>query len=140
MIKVYEKSLTDNEHLENFIADALNAEEMMRRYRRNDILNSSGVIDPQRLAVANPDCLVHVYEIERMTKTKKDKVTGCIYDQYHGSNQAVLHAENVTIKVQGTSSEKYVVAAANIDSEFTEGFHVKVFIPMKNSEQALVRV
>lgn len=122
MIKVYEKSLTDNEHLENFIADALNAEEMMRRYRRNDILNSSGVIDPQRLAVANPDCLVHVYQIDRMTKTKKDKVTGCTYDQYHGSNQIALHADNVTIKVQGTSSEKYVVAAANIDSEFKNGF------------------
>lgn len=122
MIKVYEKSLTDNEHLENFIADALNAEEMMRRYRRNDILNSNGVIDPQRLAVANPDCLVHVYQIDRMTKTKKDKVTGCTYDQYHGSNQIALHADNVTIKVQGTSSEKYVVAAANIDSEFKNGF------------------
>ena len=26
------------------------------------------------------------------------------------------------IKVQGTSSEKYVIAAANIDAEFTTGF------------------
>lgn len=122
MIKIYEKSLSDKEHLANFISDAPNAEEMMRRYRRNDILNSKGEIDPQKLAVANPDCLVHVYEIDRMTRTKKDKVTGCKYDQYHGSKDIALHAENVTIKVQGTSSEKYVVAAANIDSEFTEGF------------------
>ena len=122
MIKVYEKSLTDTQHLENFIADAPNAEDMLDRYRRNDILNSRGEIDPQKLAAANKDCLVHLYEIERMTKTKKDKIKGCTYDQYHGSEQPVLHAENVTIKVQGTSSEKYVVAAANLDSEFEDGF------------------
>lgn len=118
MLKVYEKGLTDNEHLQNFIADAATAEEMLARYKRNDILDERDEISPSKLAVANPDCLVHVYEIDRMTRTKKDKVKGCTYDQYHGSDQAVLHAENVTIKVQGTSSEKYVVSAANIDSDF----------------------
>ena len=57
-----------------------------------------------------------------MTRTKKDKVDNCTYTQYHGSDQAVLSADTVTIKVQGTSSEKYVVAAANIDSNFKNGF------------------
>ena len=120
MIKLYEKSLSNNEHLENFIADAPNAEEMIKRYRRNDILDDERPteISPTKLAAANKDCLVHVYEIDRMTRTKKDPVVGCTYDQYHGSENIVLHAENVTIKVQGTSSEKYVEAAANIDSDF----------------------
>ena len=118
MLKVYEKGLSNNDHLQNFIADAATAEEMLARYRRNDILDERDEISPTRLALANPDCLVHVYEIDRMTRTKKDKVTGCTYDQYHGSDQVALHADNVTIKVQGTSSEKYVVAAANIDSDF----------------------
>ena len=119
MIKLYENGLSDDQHLENFIADAPNAEEMIKRYRRNDILNDDRrVIDPAKLAEANKDCLVHVYEIPRMTKTKKDKVFGCKYDQYHGSKDIILHAEGVVIKVQGTSSEKYVISAANIDSDF----------------------
>lgn len=121
MLKVYEKGLSNNDHLQNFIADASTAEEMLARYRRNDILDEREEISPTRLAVANPDCLVHVYEIDRMTRTKKDKVTGCTYDQYHGSDQVALHADDVIIKVQGTSSEKYVVAAANIDTEFSTG-------------------
>ena len=118
MIKLYEKTLTNDEHLQNFIADAPNAEEMIARFRRNDILDERNEISPTLLAKANKDCLVHSYGIKRMTCTKKDLVTGCTYDQYHGSDQVALHAENVTIKVQGTSSEKYVIAAANIDSDF----------------------
>ena len=121
-IKLYEKGLTNDEHLQNFIADAPNAEEMVSRFRRNDILDERGEISPTLLATANPDCLVHVYDIPRMTRTKKDKIDNCTYTQYHGSDQAVLNADTVTIKVQGTSSEKYVVAAANIDSEFKNGF------------------
>lgn len=118
MLKVYDAELTNDEHLQNFIADAPNAEEMIKRYRRNDILSERSEIDPVLLAKANPDCLVHIYDIPRMTKTKKDEVYPCSYQQYHGSNQVKYHAENVMIKVQGTSSEKYVVAAANIDSDF----------------------
>lgn len=124
MIKVYEQTLTDEEHLTNFIADAPNAEEMLKRFRRNDIkYDDRDDIDYAKLAKANPNCLVHLYEIPRMTKNKKDPVPGCTYAQYQGSGvNAQLTANNVTIKVQGTSSEKYVDAAANIDSDFTEGF------------------
>lgn len=124
MIKAYEKGLSDEEHLENFIADAPNAEEMIDRYRRNDILDERNEISPTKLALANPDCLVHVYTLtkEGMTTTKNDKKKGCKYQQYHNSKDAVLYADNVTIKVQGTSSEKYVVAAANVDAEFENGF------------------
>lgn len=121
-IKVYENHLTDNEHLQNFIADAPGANEMIARYKRNDILDERGEISPTLLAIANPDCLSHVYTMSRMTKTKKDKVKNCTYSQYHNSDQAHLTADGVTIKVQGTSSEKYVVAAANLDVEFGNGF------------------
>ncbi len=122
MIKVYENHLTDAEHLENFIADAPGATEMIARYKRNDILDERGEISPTLLATANPDCLAHVYTISRICKTKKDKIKNCTYSQYHNSDQAHLTADGVTIKVQGTSSEKYVVAAANLDVEFGNGF------------------
>jgi hypothetical protein len=80
MMKVYDTNFTNEEHLQNFIADAPNAEEMLKRYRRNDILNERQEIDPVLLTKANPECLAHVYDIPRMTKTKKDKVYPCTYD------------------------------------------------------------
>lgn len=124
LIKVYEKGLTMDEHLQNFIADAPNATEMLARYKRNDILNEkTGEIDPVKTALANPTLLVHEYEIDRMTTAKSDKVTGCKYWQYQNSEQPILTASDVTIKVQGTSSQKYVIAAANLDSEFNQGFY-----------------
>jgi hypothetical protein len=53
---------------------------MMKRYNRNNILNADRkIIDPVLLSQANPDCLVHVYEIPRIPIKKKDKVSGCTY-------------------------------------------------------------
>ena len=122
MIKVYDKGLSDDEHLRNFIADAPNAEEMLNRFRRNDIKDDerNNEISYTKLAKANPDCYVHLYDIPKMTKRKKDPVYGCVYDQYKGSDISTLHAEGVTIKVQGTSSEYYVPAAANLDTNFND--------------------
>lgn len=123
LIKAYERHLTDEGHLQNFIADAPNAQEMLDRFNRNDILDKErGVISPILLAQKNPDCRVHVYDISRMTLNKKDKIKGCSYKQYHASDTPVLTAEDVTIKVQGTSSAAYGMAAFNLDSEFESGF------------------
>lgn len=120
--KVYEKHLTDTEHLSNFIMDAPNAIEMMARFKRNDILDGRGEIDPRLLAKKNPNCRVHCYEIPYMTTSKDVKVKDCNYIQYHGSENAVLTASGVTTRVQGTSSAAYGVAAFNIDAKFENGF------------------
>jgi hypothetical protein len=40
LAKVYEFELSIQEHMDNFYADAPNAEEMVRRYRRNDIMST----------------------------------------------------------------------------------------------------
>jgi len=65
--------------MSNFIADAPNAEEMVDRYNRNDILDENGEISPTKLAEKNPNCRVHLYDIPRITTTKSDKVKGCTY-------------------------------------------------------------
>lgn len=123
LMKVYNYHLTDSQHLANFIADALNAHEMLARYNRNNILDdNTGDISMTKLALANPNLKVHAYEISRMTTTKKDPVDGCSYRQYQGSATPELTAENVTIQVQGTSSSKYGQAAFNLDSIFNDGF------------------
>ncbi len=140
LIKIYEKELSLDDHMSNFYIDASNASEMVSRFKRNDILyltNSNtnmNDIDPARLAKANPDCLVHVYEIPRMTKTKRDEVYPCQYQQLKGSGVAQYSANNVMIKVQGTSSEKYVVSAANIDTDFVYTKNNNVPSGWKDSE------
>lgn len=123
LIKLYEKSLSDDGHMSNFIADAPNAEEMVDRYNRNDILDENGEISPTKLAEKNPNCRVHLYDIPRITTSKNDKVKGCTYTQYHGNGEkAVVSAKNVTTRVQGTSSAAYGLAAYNLDSSFEDGF------------------
>ena len=126
MIKAYETYLTTENHIENFIADAPNATEMVARYNRNDILAQNGEISYTKLAQQNPNCRVHLWDIPRMTQNKmsKDPVAGCSYQQIYGAGTEAdqLTAENVTIGVQGTSSVNYISSAANTDGDFTEGF------------------
>ena len=106
--------------MKNFYADAPNAEEMVRRFRRNDIMddNRTNEINMFKLAKANPNCLVHHYTVPAMPTTKKTEKYPCDYAQYQGSDQAKYYADHVMIKVQGTSSEKYVLSAANLDTDF----------------------
>jgi hypothetical protein len=138
--------LSDDEHLENFIADALNSQEMLDRYKRNDILNEgltekykTPIIDYTKLSKNNPNCHVHIYSIEKMTTTKKDSVGVYSYAQYLDNKIILTTKESqisegirsgplseternlcpAQIKVQGTSSAAYGLAAFNLDSDFT---------------------
>lgn len=120
-IKLYEKDLTTDEHMNNFYADAPTGPEMVARFNRNNIIPEGELeIDPLRVAAENPECLVHIYEIpkgSRMPINKKDKQS-CSYKQYQGKDGLKYEAAEATIKVQGTSSEAYVLAAANLDTAF----------------------
>lgn len=126
LIKAYNRYLTQEQHLSNFIIDAPNAEEIISRYNRNDILDpSSGEISYNKLIEKNPGCHAFLYEIPYMTKSKKDKVLDCSYQHYYSkSTEPDETASGVEIKVQGTSSAAYGVAAFNIDSKFTKGFNI----------------
>ena len=122
LLKSYDRHLTDDQHLANFIADAYNAQEMIDRYRRNDILGDNGDISYTKLALAAPKVKIHLYDIPRMTAAKKDEVKGCTYQQFYGSAEAEVSATNVSIQGQGTSSSRYGISAFNLDSKFYDGF------------------
>ena len=129
LVKVYERKLTENEHLDAFILDAPNSNEMMNRYRRNDILDNSGEISYEKLVQKNPKCHAYVYKIPKMTTSKDDKVSGCeyfeLFGEYNTINnpyyKAVKNSKGARIRVQGTSSAAYGVAAFNLRTEFQEG-------------------
>ncbi len=124
MVKAYESYLTRDNHIENFIADAPNAQEMVARYERNNILNDAGEISYEKLAKKNPNARIHLWSIPRMTEGKKDYVTGCSYQQIYNAGDArhQLTAYNVIMNIQGTSSVDYKDSGANTDGNFTEGF------------------
>lgn len=128
-MKAYERRLTENEHLDNFIMDAPSTVEMMSRYRRNNIIDNNGEISYEKLVQNNPDCHAYVYEIPKMTTSKNDKVKNCNYFELYGDYntidnpyyKAVNTGDGARIRVQGTSSAAYGVAAFNLRTEFQEG-------------------
>lgn len=81
--KVYNTSLTDRDILNNFIADARNAEEMIARYNRNQIYDENTLLTPDILAEKCPQLRIIKIECPRFTTDKDDKVgqtiIQCIY-------------------------------------------------------------
>lgn len=130
LIKVYEKHLTREAHLNNFIIDAPNAQEIRARYSRNNILSEQklGEIDWAKVCENNPELDVHLYKIPYMTYTKKIKPDVDAYELYtNGDSSAPTlkagteYGKSCTINVQGTSSAAYGLAAFNLESKF-KGF------------------
>lgn len=121
--KVYSTMLSDNDIMSNYIADALNATEMVERFKRNDILNDqTGALDYEKLSRLYPDLRIILITCPRFTNDKDDKIEGCTVQQIMG-NQDPKHnwtASNVRIKGQGTSSNEYGTSARNIDLKFNK--------------------
>ena len=112
------KSNFDN-HISNFIMDAPNGQQMLKRFNRNDILDDNGDISYAKLADRNPDLRIWLYDIPYMTNGKKDRVP-VSYEQIwkNGSNYYQMHGTG-KMSVQGTSSVGYIRGAANTDINFT---------------------
>ena len=119
MVKAYPMLVSRAEHIDNFIMDAPNASEMIRRYNRNDILDESGEISYQKLMRQNPNLRVYLWDIPYMTNGKKDKVQNCRFYQFWVNGDTYYELSGVCVMtVQGTSSVKYIRGAANTDANF----------------------
>ena len=65
---------------------------MLDRFNRNDIIDKErNVISPSLLAKKNPGCRAHVYEIDRMTLKKDDKIviTGGLTNGISGNTNVI---------------------------------------------------
>lgn len=119
--KVYNTSLSDRDILNNFIADARSAEEMIDRYDRNQIYKE-GILDPDYLAEVCPQLRIIKLEVPWFTNDKDDKV-------YDANRQTVIEciykdgdpiydnwvAYDCVHSGQGTSSNNYGPAGRNLD-------------------------
>ena len=119
--KVYNKSLSDRDILNNFIADARSAEEMIARYDRNQIYKE-GILDPDYLAEVCPDLRIIKLEVPHFTADKDDKVYNkniqsiveCIYKNGDPIYDNWV-AYDIVHSGQGTSSNNYGAAGRNLD-------------------------
>lgn len=123
-MKSYTMNLTDDEILDNRIADAKNADEMVERYMRNQITGADGNIDPDILAEKCPELRIIKISAPHFTTGKKNEVSDTIVQHiYKGGRK---NEDNWTAsgshKGQGTSSEYYGESARNIDLNLSGGF------------------
>lgn len=140
-MKTYTMNLTDDEILDNFISDAKNADEMIRRYTRNNILDASGSLDPDIVAEKCPNMRIIKLEVPRFTKGKKDKIPFTSVQQIYTNGRKVDNwiTKNGIHSGQGTSSEYYGESGRNLDLncsggfEFSDGTKSEVYAMTDNS-------
>ena len=123
-MKAYTMNLTDDEILDNFIADAKNANEIINRYNRNDILDSSGGLDPDVLAEKCPDLRIIKLEVPVFTTGKKNKVPFTSVQQIYKNGRTVDNwiSRDGIHNGQGTSSEYYGDSGRNLELNCKNGF------------------
>lgn len=126
-IKAYSNSLTDIDIMNNFIADARNATDMIGRYERNQIYNKNnelvatlndGFFNADDLMKAAPDLRYVFLEVPRFTWDKDIKIDDCtVYFRYPNGTRPHDNwkCTGVRHRGQGTSSNLYGYAGRNID-------------------------
>lgn len=116
--KVYNTELTDKGILNNFIADARNAEEMIARYNRNQIYDENQKLTPEILAERCPQLRIIKIEAPYFTNNKSDKVPNTKIQMIYKNGDPILDnwtAYDSLHSGQGTSSNNYGAAARNLD-------------------------
>ena len=116
--KVYETSLSAQDILRNFIADARTTEEMVDRYNRNQIYDETGSLTAEALAEKCPWLRIYKISAPHFTNNKSDKVSSTTIQQIYKAGDPVLDnwvCYNAQHSGQGTSSNNYGAAGRNLD-------------------------
>lgn len=116
--KVYNTFLDAKSVLNNFIADARTAEEMLNRHYRNQIYNENQELTPEILAEKCPWLKVYKLSAPYFTNKKSDKVPYTTIQQIHKNGDSILDnwtCYDCSHSGQGTSSDNYGASARNID-------------------------
>ncbi len=116
--KVYNTSLDSRGILNNFIADARNAEEIINRYNRNQIYDENNQLTPEFLASKCPQLRIIQLEAPYFTNSKDEKVGGTTIKYTYKNGDPILDnwiATDCVHAGQGTSSNNYGASGRNLD-------------------------
>ena len=116
-IRVYDNNLTDQQILDNWIADTQNGALKIERFNHNDVFDDYGRVAIEKLPADLP-YIKWVSETLPEYKGNKLTVSGSYTDPI--DNDKSFSFENSQIDVQGTSSAGY--ARKNFKQKFKEGF------------------
>ena len=128
-MKCYNSSLSDKDILNNFIADARSAEEMINRYNRNQIYDENNNLTPEHLAEACPDLRIFKLDCPHFTNDKKDKVTDTTIQCIYTNGDPVLDNWTATGASHSGQGElkSYAPLYSNIYSKLSQnGGHLEI--------------
>lgn len=135
-LRIYNKSLTTNEILQNFIADGQTVQEKLARYNRNCIYwdgskyltkkSLTAVLDPIKLAERMPDVKILMLDAPTFTLNKKSYIKysnlrclqaegGKVYPATDADNWYFMNGYHAG---QGTTSDNYGQSGRNVDFLF----------------------
>ena len=133
-IRVYNAALSEQNMVQNYIANGATTAEKVARCIANDVYSGSTkttsyyahpVITQALLHIACPDLTIISIEAERMSRTKRDPVAARVSIQDGGTTLVFNKAENISsdgkkgdgafFLVQGTSSTAYERSSLNLD-------------------------
>lgn len=117
-MKEYSASLSAEEVMDNFIADAPSGEEMYDRYTRNQIYDQDGLLTAEHLAEVCPDLRIIKISAPHFTNKKSNTVGDTTVQCIYKGGDPVLDNWTVTNAAhsgQGTTSDNYGISGRNID-------------------------
>ena len=121
LFMAWNRDLTDEEMIANYIAHGADTAEILARKDRNDIY-SNGAVDPYAAAAKNPDAHVIIINAERMTLGKSDTVYGTIQHMKGSGEADQQFTAETEFVVQGTSSVEHApTAGPNVNMTFPKG-------------------
>lgn len=111
-IRIYNRALTDDEELNNYIVDRPNITDIVSLYENNDVIGENAEVSADSLRSKGKGVLIFVRpnaldDINAANDKKKDFLTDKVYWYSPYGSQYDFVAENINIRIQGTSSTKY---------------------------------
>lgn len=107
VLRMYNKGLTRDEQLNNFICDRPTLAERMEADERNDVLNSNGQVTVATLPMTVPYIILECEELPQYKGDKKSNKSVTFVDPMNPDRS--FTATGVQLDVQGTSSAGYPV-------------------------------
>lgn len=109
-IRVYEKALTDDEMLSNFIVDRTTTDEMVSLFENNEVMDDEGLsVDIEKLRAKGKSVIRIVGDVDLVNQTnnKKFEVPVDVYFYSAYGPEYDFIAQGVGLRIQGTSSTTY---------------------------------